>query len=54
MDGQRPPYGYKALQGKATELVPSLTDRWLAEANEGAHLQTTNSRKTDDALLLQL
>lgn len=45
LDGQRPPYGYKALQGKATELVPSLTERWLAEANESVRRQTTNSTK---------
>ena len=31
---EKPPYGYKCLRGKATELVPALAAQWLAEDND--------------------
>lgn len=36
LDVRKPPYGYAFLRGKATEVVPTLVARWLAEAGESA------------------
>ncbi|MGJ7609291.1 Sir2 family NAD-dependent protein deacetylase, partial [Variovorax sp. LT1R20] len=33
-DVTKPPYGYTFLRGKATELVPAVTNRWLAESRQ--------------------
>ena len=33
LDVQKPPYGYTILRRKATEAVPALATRWLAEAS---------------------
>jgi NAD-dependent deacetylase len=32
LDVEKPPYGFKVLRGKATEIVPSLAQQWLSEA----------------------
>lgn len=32
LDVQKPPYGYRFLRGKATEILPTLAERWLSEA----------------------
>ncbi len=32
LEMEKPPYGYTFLQGKATELLPPLAERWLNEA----------------------
>jgi len=34
---EKRPYGYSFLQGKATEVLPKLADRWLREATEHTH-----------------
>ena len=36
LDVKKPPYGYKYLKGKATNVVPTLAARWLAEAGQAA------------------
>jgi len=32
LDVEKPPYGFKVLRGKATEILPSLAQQWLSEA----------------------
>ena len=36
LDVKKPPYGYKYLRGKATNVVPTLAARWLGEAGLNA------------------
>lgn len=33
---EKPPYGYRCLRGKATEVIPALAVKWLAEANRNS------------------
>ncbi|RIX40311.1 MAG: NAD-dependent deacylase [Rhodocyclales bacterium GT-UBC] len=37
LDVSRPPYGYSFVRSKATEAVPALAARWLAEARQNSN-----------------
>ena len=32
LDMDKPPFGYRIIRGKATEVIPALAARWLLEA----------------------